>query len=41
MEGVLADPEPQRAAMDLTMERLGKGAQDPGLRAAEAVLSRL
>ena len=40
MEGLLADPEPQRAAMALTMERLGQGGEDPGLRAAHAVLER-
>ncbi|MEO0666801.1 MAG: lipid-A-disaccharide synthase [Pseudomonadota bacterium] len=40
MEGLLADPEPQRAAMALTMERLGQGGEDPGLRAARAVLER-
>lgn len=33
--------ERQSEAMDLTMERLGKGGEDPGLRAARAVLSRL
>ena len=41
MEGLLADPEPQRAAMALTMKRLGQGGEDPGLRAARAVLDRL
>ncbi|MEO0744785.1 MAG: lipid-A-disaccharide synthase [Pseudomonadota bacterium] len=40
MEGLLADPEPQRAAMALTMQRLGQGGEDPGLRAARAVLER-
>ncbi|KQI72563.1 lipid-A-disaccharide synthase [Loktanella sp. 5RATIMAR09] len=38
---VLADPEAQQAAMALTMERLGKGGEAPGLRAAKAVLERL
>jgi lipid-A-disaccharide synthase len=28
-------------ALDLTMERLGRGAEPPGLRAARAVLDRL
>ncbi|MCM2562467.1 lipid-A-disaccharide synthase [Lutimaribacter sp. EGI FJ00015] len=39
--GVLDAPDAQRAAMDLTMERLGRGQAAPGLRAAEAVLSGL
>ena len=34
----LAAPEPQRAAMRITMERLGKGGAAPGLRAARAIL---
>jgi len=38
---VLADPLSQQAAMTLTMERLGQGGEDPGLRAARAVLDRL
>ncbi|MYM54339.1 lipid-A-disaccharide synthase [Thalassovita mangrovi] len=38
---VLDDPGDQRAAMALTMERLGKGGEAPGLRAAKAVLKRL
>ncbi|WP_333715145.1 lipid-A-disaccharide synthase [Yoonia sp.] len=38
---VLADPEAQRAAMALTMQRLGQGGEAPGLRAARAVLARL
>ena len=38
---VLADPEAQRAAMAMTMERLGQGGEAPGLRAARAVLQRL
>ncbi|MEO1779030.1 MAG: lipid-A-disaccharide synthase [Pseudomonadota bacterium] len=41
MEALLADPEPQRAAMSLTMDRLGRGGEAPGLRAARAVLNRL
>jgi len=35
---VLADPEAQQAAMDITMDRLGRGGMPPGLRAAHAVL---
>ena len=38
---VLADPGAQRQAMAITMERLGQGGADPGLRAAQAVLSGL
>ncbi len=38
---VIADPSAQQDAMQLTMERLGQGQQDPGLRAAQAVLNRL
>ena len=38
---VLDDPGPQRAAMALTMERLGRGGPAPGLRAAQAVLDGL
>ncbi|SLN35573.1 Lipid-A-disaccharide synthase [Roseovarius albus] len=34
-------PEDQIAAMRLTMERLGKGGEAPGLRAAKAVLKRM
>ncbi len=37
----LANPDQQRAAMALTMERLGQGGEPPGLRAARAVLARL
>ena len=36
---VLADPDAQRSAMALTMERLGQGGEAPGLRAAKAVLA--
>ncbi|MCL6281940.1 lipid-A-disaccharide synthase [Ruegeria sp. 2012CJ41-6] len=36
-----ADPSGQAAAMALTMERLGRGGEAPGLRAARAVLDRL
>ncbi len=35
---VLADPSRQHAAMAVTMDRLGQGAEPPGLRAAKAVL---
>lgn len=38
---VLAHPDHQRAAMTLTMERLGRGQTPPGLRAAQAVLDGL
>ncbi len=38
---VLDHPELQRDAMRLTMERLGKGGEAPGLRAARAVLAGL
>ncbi|MBU2890506.1 lipid-A-disaccharide synthase [Celeribacter halophilus] len=35
---VLNTGDDQRAAMKLTMERLGRGQEDPGLRAARAIL---
>lgn len=35
------NPEPQRAAMQETMQLLGQGGEDPGMRAARAVLQRL
>ena len=38
---VLAQPDAQRQAMAVTMERLGQGGEAPGLRAARAVLARL
>ncbi len=38
---VLAAPGAQEAAMRSTMERLGRGGEAPGLRAARAVLNRL
>lgn len=41
LEAVLANPEAQQDAMRLTMERLGQGAEAPGLRAARAVLDGL
>jgi lipid-A-disaccharide synthase len=37
LEDVLADPAAQKAAMALTMERLGRGGEPPGLRAARSV----
>ena len=41
LEALLAHPEVQEAAMDLTMDRLGKGGEAPGLRAARSVLAAL
>ena len=41
LRAVLQDPAGQRAAMDLTMERLGRDGEEPGLRAARAVLKAL
>lgn len=41
LEAVLADPGAQRAAMALTMERLGRGGEPPGLRAARSVLAAI
>ncbi|MDM7930804.1 lipid-A-disaccharide synthase [Tabrizicola sp.] len=41
LEALLRDPTPQRAAMALTMSRLGQGGEAPGLRAARSVLSVL
>jgi lipid-A-disaccharide synthase len=38
---LLADGFSQTEAMDLTMIRLGRGGEDPGLRAARSVLSAL
>lgn len=38
---VMDDPGQQHEAMRLTMERLGQGGEDPGLRAARAVLAPL
>ncbi|MCA0919731.1 lipid-A-disaccharide synthase [Pseudooceanicola nanhaiensis] len=37
----LKNPGPQQQAMTLTMDRLGRGGEAPGLRAARAVLARL
>lgn len=39
--GVMAAPEAQQSAMEVTMDLLGEGGDDPGLRAARAVLSRM
>lgn len=41
LEALLADPSGQKQAMALTMERLGKGGEPPGLRAARSVLAVL
>ena len=41
VETLLADPSKQAEAMEMTMDRLGRGGEDPGLRAARAVLARL
>ena len=41
LSGVASSPDAQRTAMDLTMERLGRDGEAPGLRAAHAVLKRL
>ncbi len=41
MSELMAAPEAQRAAMDQTMTALGRGGENPGLRAAKAVLARL
>lgn len=41
LEAVLADPGAQRSAMALTMERLGRGGEPPGLRAARSVLAAI
>lgn len=38
---LLDDPSSQSLAMDLTMDRLGRGGEDPGLRAARSVLAHL
>ncbi len=39
LNAVLADPGAQGAAMALTMDRLGRGGEAPGLRAARSVLA--
>jgi lipid-A-disaccharide synthase len=38
---VRSEPQAQLEALDLTMDRLGRGQEAPGLRAARAVLNRL
>jgi lipid-A-disaccharide synthase len=39
--GLLDSPEAQAGALEVTMERLGRGGEAPGLRAARAVLDGL
>ena len=41
LRDVLARPDAQRAAMALTMDRLGRGGEAPGLRAARSVLAHV
>jgi lipid-A-disaccharide synthase len=41
LEAALRDSASQRAAMAVTMERLGRGGEAPGLRAARSVLAAL
>jgi lipid-A-disaccharide synthase len=41
LEKLIADPTPQLNAMEDTMLQLGQGGEDPGLRAARAVLDRI
>ena len=36
LRATLADPRSQTKALDLTMQRLGRGGDAPGLRAAKA-----
>ncbi len=38
---MMQNPDAQLEAMQVTMERLGEGGEDPGLRAAKAVLARI
>jgi lipid-A-disaccharide synthase len=38
---VMADPDAQNMAMDLTLQRLGRGTEAPGVRAARSVLAHL
>ncbi|WP_107496089.1 lipid-A-disaccharide synthase [Thalassobius sp. I31.1] len=40
VEALLSDPSAQKQAMSLTMKRLGRGSEAPGLRAARSVLDR-
>ena len=41
LQSVIDAPDAQRAVMAITMERLGAGGEEPGLRAAKAVLNGL
>lgn len=41
LQSLMDNPQPQRDAMTLTMKRLGQGGENPGLRAARAVLERM
>jgi lipid-A-disaccharide synthase len=41
LDALAQAPELQKAAMAVTMQRLGQGGEEPGLRAARAVLQRL
>ena len=41
LDDTLGSPDAQRAAMDLTMDRLGRGGEPPGLRAARSILTFL
>ncbi|MEP1519526.1 lipid-A-disaccharide synthase [Ascidiaceihabitans sp.] len=41
LRGLMQDPTLQLKAMADTMQKLGEGGEDPGLRAAKAVLKRL
>ncbi|WP_027258791.1 MULTISPECIES: lipid-A-disaccharide synthase [Leisingera] len=41
LAAVAADPDAQLEAMEVTMQCLGKGGEEPGLRAARAVMDRL
>ena len=41
IKAVLADTSTQAAAMERAMDLLGRGGEDPGIRAARAVLDRL
>lgn len=40
VEALLSDPSAQKHAMSRTMDRLGRGSEAPGLRAARSVLNR-
>lgn len=41
LESLIGDPVPQLEAMANTMDQLGQGGEDPGLRAARAILKRM